>query len=187
MHHYLVQLRKFYYQHKRMPSYAELAKVLGFKSKNAAQYVVKKWLASGLVKKDMSGKLLPSAMLGLRQLGTVQAGFPSAAEEEQGDSISLDEWLIENHESCYLLKVTGDSMVEAGIKSGDTVILNRARQPRLGDIVVAQVDNEWTMKYFDRRGRNVLLVPANKAYQPIIPRQELKIAGVVTAVLRKYY
>jgi repressor LexA len=66
------------------------------------------------------------------------------------------------------------------------VIVDRGQTPKSGDIVIAQVDGEWTMKHLRKRGNSVTLVPANPAYQPITPKNELKIAGVVTAVVRKY-
>jgi len=112
-------------------------------------------------------------------------------EEENADTISLDDWLIPNKEGSYMLKVTGDSMVDAGIMPGDMVIINRGRQAKSGDIVVAEVDRAWTVKYFIReggvgRGGRVTLKAANKNYRPITAKEELKIAGVVTAVVRKY-
>lgn len=183
----LEKLRQFYHAEKRMPSYAEIAQLLGFASKNAVTYWVEQWLRDGLVRKDKTGRLLPgSALLPIRVLGEVQAGFPSPAEEENVDTLSLDDWLIERKEASFMLKVSGDSMIEAGINPGDYVILERGRSPKNGDIVVAEVDHQWTMKYFDKKGALVLLRPANKKYQPIRPQEELKVAGVVTAVIRKY-
>jgi len=122
----------------------------------------------------------------IRQLGTVEAGFPSPAEEELADTISLDDMLITNREASFLLKVSGDSMTGVGIMPGDMVIVDRGRTAKSGDIVIAQVDGEWTMKHLRKRGDTVLLVAANPKYQPIKPKNELKIAGVVTAVVRKY-
>jgi repressor LexA len=66
------------------------------------------------------------------------------------------------------------------------VIVDRGQTPKSGDIVIAEVDGQWTMKYLRKRGDSVLLVPANPKYGPIKPKDELKIAGVVTAVVRKY-
>ncbi|MGD2081280.1 MAG: translesion error-prone DNA polymerase V autoproteolytic subunit [Nitrospirota bacterium] len=119
-------------------------------------------------------------------LGTVEAGFPSPAEEELCDTLSLDDLLIENPDATFLLKVSGDSMSGAGILPGDMVLVDKGQSPRSGDIVIAEVDGEWTMKYLKRRGQGAVLVPANPKYQPIRPRRELRIAGVVTAVVRKY-
>jgi repressor LexA len=122
----------------------------------------------------------------VRMIGTVEAGFPSPAEEELVDTLSLDELLIDNREASFLLKVTGDSMTGAGIMPHDMVIVDRGRTPKSGDIVIAEVDGEWTMKYLRKRGESVMLIPANPKYQPIRPKHELTIAGVVTAVVRKY-
>jgi repressor LexA len=77
-------------------------------------------------------------------------------------------------------------MSGAGILPGDMVIVDRSRTAKSGDIVIAQVDGEWTMKYLRKRGENVSLIAANPKYQPIKPKNELKIAGVVTAVVRQY-
>jgi len=128
--------------------------------------------------------LLPSEPL--RMLGTVEAGFPSPAEESLADNISLDDLLIQNREASFLIKVSGDSMTGAGIMPGDMVIVDRGRVAKSGDIVIAEVDGQWTMKYLRKRGEDVLLVPANPRYQPIRPKRELTISGVVTAVVRKY-
>lgn len=187
-HDHLAKLKKFHANYGRMPSYGELAALLKFKSKNAAAYVVRKWIDAGIVRKDDAGKLTPGRVFrALRMLGTVAAGFPSPAEEENVDTISLDEWLIGNREASFMLKVSGDSMIDAGIRPGDMVILERGRPPKHGDVVVAEVDREWTIKHFERdRGGKVTLRPANAKYKPITPEEELRIAGVVTAVIRKY-
>jgi repressor LexA len=67
--------------------------------------------------------------------------------------MSLDEYLITNKEATYILKVNGESMIEAGILPGDMLLVERGAEPRDGDIMIAQVDSAWTMKYFRRRGR----------------------------------
>src|SRR6059036_786204 len=94
------------------------------------------------------------------------------------------DWL--EKEATYILKVNGESMIEAGILPGDMLLVERGAEPRDGDIVIAQVDREWTMKYFRRRGQQVFLEAANKDFKPIYPTEELKIAAVVRAVIRKY-
>lgn len=181
------KVKAFYWKKQRMPSYRELMRLLGFKSPRAVSYWVEKWIAEGAIEKDATGRLLPGEwMRPLRLLGDVKAGFPSPAEEEQPDTISLDEWLIERKEASFMLKVSGDSMIDAGIQPGDYVILERGRSPKNGDIVVAEVDREWTMKYFVQTNGKVVLRAANPKYRPILPKQELKVAGVVTAVIRKY-
>lgn len=181
------KLKEFYTGNKRMPSYSELALLLGFKSKWGAQRTVSKWLTQGVIYRDARGKLLPGkSLFSVKVMGTVAAGWPSPAEEEMADAISLDEWLIANKEATFMLKVSGDSMKDAGIMPGDMVLLERGKLPKHKDIVVAEIDREWTIKYFYKKGNRTALVPANKKYKPIFPKEELRIAGVVTAVIRKY-
>ncbi|MFH1046778.1 MAG: transcriptional repressor LexA [Patescibacteria group bacterium] len=183
----LIELKNFYRHQRRMPSYAELATLFGFASKNAAKYRVDRWIEDGVLSKDSTGKILPGASFRpMKILGTVEAGFPSPAEEENVDTMSLDEWLIGNKEASFMLRISGDSMIDAGIRPGDMVILERGRTPKSGEIVVAEVDHEWTIKFFEKQGSQVTLKPANKKYRPIVPQEELKVAGVVTAVIRKY-
>lgn len=170
-----------------MPSYGEIAKLLGFKSRNSACRLVDKMVSLGLVEKDQRGKIIPKNIFGgTKILGTVEAGFPSPAEEELSDTISLDDFLIKHKEATYMVKVSGDSMIDAGIRPGDMLLVERNKLPRDGDIVIAEVDGNWTTKYFKKRGNSVSLVPANKKYKPIVPTSELKIAAVVIAVIRKY-
>ena len=181
------EISQFYYQKGRMPSFAEIGEMLGLKSKNAVSKLVKKLEEVKVLERDEKGRLTPrSIKFPVRILGTVEAGFPSPAEEELADTLSLDDMLIRNHEATFLLRVSGDSMIEAGIMPGDMVIVNKGQTPKSGDIVIAEVDGEWTMKYLRKRGDSVTLIPANPKFKPIKPKNELKIAGVVTAVVRKY-
>ena len=182
------KLRDFYSSRKRLPSYAELQSLFGYSSKGGVSGLMKHLLKRGILKRDPKGKFLPTPVLegGIKLLGTVQAGFPSPAEEELIDTLSLDEFLIKNPPASYLVKVTGDSMIDAGIMQGDLVIVERGRQVRHGDIVIAQVDGEWTLKYYEKRGAKVLLRAANKKYPLIEPKAELVIGGVVIANVRKY-
>ena len=181
------EIERFYWKSGRMPSYTEIGDLLGFSSKNAVSKLVDKLEKLNIIGKDKSGKLIPRSLgKSVRVLGTVEAGFPSPAEEELVDNISLDDLLIQDRKATFLLKVSGDSMTGAGIMQGDMVIVDKGQKPKSGDIVIAEVDGEWTMKYLRKRGNDVTLIPANPKYQPIKPKNELKIAGVVTAVVRKY-
>ena len=119
-------------------------------------------------------------------LGTVEAGWPSPAEEELSDTMDLDEYLIRNKDATYMLKVSGDSMIEAGIMPGDMVLVERGVAEKDGHIVIAEIDGKWTMKYLRKRGGKVYLEAANKKYKPIYPTQALKVAAVVRAVIRRY-
>jgi len=181
------EISRFYYRQGRMPSFSEVGELLGLRSKNAVSKLIAQLEKARVLSRDERGRLIPGSIrFPVRVLGTVEAGFPSPAEEELADTLSLDDLLIRNHDATFLLKVSGDSMSGAGILPGDMVIVDKGRNPENGDIVIAEVDGEWTMKYLKKRGDNVMLLPANPAYRPIKPRHELKIAGVVTAVVRKY-
>lgn len=161
--------------------------IFRLKSKNAIYKRVLYLIRAGYLNKDSSGRLTPGRLLKpAKILGVVAAGFPSPAEEELADTMSLDEYLISNPQATYLLNVDGDSMIDAGIHPGDLVLVQKNLAPKNGDIVVAQVDGDWTLKYFEKKGAIVSLRAANKKYPLIIPKQELVIAGVVIANVRKY-
>jgi len=184
---YKEKIVAYYWKHKRMPSYSEIAKLLGFQSKFSAVRLVDKLIDEDIVRKDSKGKLIPNKIFGeIPQLGLVKAGFPSPAEEELQDTISFEDFLIENKESTYVLEVDGDSMIDAHIAHGDLVIVERTNQAKDGQIVIAEVDGEWTMKYYKQKGGKVWLEPANKNFKAIYPTQELKVSAIVKGVVRKY-
>jgi SOS-response transcriptional repressor LexA len=121
---------------------------------------------------------------------TVSAGFDAPARDaNRYETLNLHTHLIERPNSSFLLEVSGDSMVEAGINSGDTIVVDRSLVPRMGDIVVATLDGDFTVKYYrkDQQGR-VCLEAGNKTMytQPVYPQQEMQIVGVVLASFRKY-
>ena len=120
---------EFYKSSKRMPSYREIMKLTGFHSKNAVFKLVNRLVAAGLIEKDGQGRIIPKKIFGgTRVLGVVEAGFPSPAEEELLDTMSLDEYLIDNKEATFILQVSGDSMKDAGIMPKDMVLVERTDQ-----------------------------------------------------------
>lgn len=184
---YSKQLNDFYLNAKRMPSYSEMLRLFKVSSKNAVFKRIGQLVKEGLIQKDATGRIIPDRVQKpVRLLGFIKAGFPSPAQEETTDLMSLDEYLISNPQATFLLKVDGDSMIDAGIHPGDLVLIQKNLAPKHGNIVVACVDNEWTLKYFEKHKGKVILRAANKKYPPIEPKQELVIAGVVIADVRKY-
>ncbi len=176
---YVQQIQTFYRQHRRMPSYREIAAVTGLRSTNAVFKLVNKMIQQGLIAKDAHGRLIPKQLFrDLRFVGLVEAGFPSPADDELLETMNLEQYLVRKPEATYLLRVRGDP--------GDLVLVERGAEPHDGDIVIAQIDGEWTLKYFRRDGGKIYLQPANGRYHPFYPKEELKIAAVVTAVIRKY-
>lgn len=184
----VAKLRKFYFTRKRLPSYRELAKLLNYKSANAGWQAAQRLIEKGYIEKDEKGKLIPKKLAHqLKVLGTVEAGFPTLAEQEEMDTISLDQYLLTCPEKNYMLKVIGRSMIDAGISPNDLVIVEMDKDPKNGDIVIAEVDGAWTMKYFQRKNKEIILIPANKDYPSIRPKNDMRIGGVVVSVVKKYY
>jgi len=178
----------FLRDNRRMPSFAEMVDLLGVGSKSVVNFWIDKLIGAGILEKDEKGRLIfTKRSFAIPLVGSVQAGFPSPEEESLCDIISMDEYLIAKPESSFLLQVSGDSMIGEGIRGGDMVIVERGREPKSGDIVIAEVDGEWTMKYFKREGKQVVLEAANPNYPVIRPKTELRLGGVVTAVIRKYH
>jgi SOS regulatory protein LexA len=182
------QLRAFYAKEGRAPSYAELATLFGYQTKSAVYRPVDQLIERGYLRRCANGRLSFTQKItgSIPLLGSVTAGFPSPAEEELIDTINLDEFLVTRPEATYLLTVSGDSMIDAGIHPGDMVLVEKGGVPKMGDIVIAQVDGEWTMKYFGKDATGVFLDPANAGYGRIRPAQSMLIGGIVKAVIRKY-
>lgn len=181
-------IRNFFRQQRRMPSYQEMTAMLDVRSKSVVHFWVKKLIDAGLLEKDQAGHLsLTKQPFSIPMLGSVQAGFPSPAEEAFCDVISMDEYLVARPETSFLLQVSGDSMIGAGIMEGDLAIVEKGKEPKSGDIVIAEVDGEWTMKYFRKQGKQIYLEAANPKYPAITPKTELRLGGVVMAVIRRYH
>ncbi len=183
----VAKLRDFYTKQNRAPGYNEMLELFGYRSKNAVFQLLRKLehLQSVTIqhgKLALTGKFTGT----IRLLGEIQAGFPSPAEEELIDTLSLDDFQVERPEATFMLKVTGDSMIDAGIQPGDMVLVEKRQAPKNNDIVIAEVDGEWTMKCFMRDRSGARLEPANKRYKTIHPTSSLNIAGVVRTVIRKY-
>ena len=178
----------FFRANRRMPSYAEMIDILGVRSKSVVNFWINKLIDAKILEKDGKGRLtFPKRSFAIPKVGSIQAGFPSPEEESLCDIMSMDEYLVTNPDASFLLQVSGDSMIGEGILEGDLVIVEKGRQPKNGDVVIAEVDGEWTMKYFKRRGKQIVLEAANPKYPIIMPKTELRLGGVVTAVIRKYH
>jgi SOS regulatory protein LexA len=182
------QIAGFFRERKRMPTYEEMVALLGVKSKSVVRFWVDKLVAAEILDRDSAGRLAwRQRPFSIPLVGEVAAGFPSPEEEELRDILSLDEYLVTRPEASFLLQVSGDSMIGEGIMPGDLVVVEKGREPKNGDVVIAEVDGDWTMKTFRKEKGDVFLEAANPKYPIIRARQELKLAGVVTAVVRKYH
>lgn len=120
-------------------------------------------------------------------LGDIKAGVPAVEEYYETEGVYLGDFLVNNPGFTYVLKVSGDSMSGESIREGDLVILDRLREPKNKDIVAAFIDNEWTLKYYNKEKNDVYLTAANPNYAPMYPKETLTIGGVVIKVIRNYY
>ena len=115
----------------------------------------------------------------------VAAGFPSPADDYLEGNLDLNKYLIQHPIATYFVRVTGDSMIGAGIHSGDILIVDRSLEPTNRRVVIAIVDGELTVKRLIRKNGTVMLMPENDAYKPIVIKDEtdLEVWGVVTSVI----
>ncbi|MDR3197018.1 MAG: translesion error-prone DNA polymerase V autoproteolytic subunit [Planctomycetaceae bacterium] len=118
----------------------------------------------------------------------VPAGFPSPAENHSGGSLDLTAHLIKHPEATFFLRVRGDSMTGAGIFDGDLLIVDRSLPPVSGDIVIAVLDGEFTVKRLIIRNGTIELRPENPLFKPlrIYEESQLEIWGVVTAAVKSF-
>ncbi|MEJ2653461.1 MAG: transcriptional repressor LexA [Gammaproteobacteria bacterium] len=170
------------------PTRAEIARALGFRSVNGAEGHLKALARKGVI------ELVPGASRGIRLrdaaglpvVGRVAAGSPILSEPHIETHYQVDPRLF-RPAADYLLRVRGDSMQQAGILDGDLLVVHRRRNAENGQIVVARLEDEVTVKRFRRQGNQVHLLPENSAYAPIVVdlrHQRLEIEGIGVGVIR---
>ena len=117
----------------------------------------------------------------------ISAGFPSPADDFKDSRISLDSELVKNKEATFYARVSGDSMIGAGIEDGDLLVIDRSLQPENGKIAICLVDGDFTVKRIKKEKNRLYLVPENKKYKAIELKEEneLIIWGVVEYVIKK--
>jgi len=186
------------FQHKRgySPSLSDLALAFGVRSKNAVAKVVNALVREGQLEKDPKGRIkiidlkepesakIEPLMLPL--FGPISAGFAAPVEEQAEEMVALENYIVRKPSSTFLLRVKGDSMVEAGIYEGDLVVVERDVEPKVGNIVVGVLDGEFTLKTLKRGKGKYYLQAENPEYPDMYALEELEAAGVVRGVVRKY-
>lgn len=161
--------------------------MFGYSTKGSPHYVIKQLINEGLLEKDENGKLVPKDLMSIPLLGNIRAGIPSPAHVQYGSNIRLHDLFDSiTYGTSFALEVRGDSMIDAGLHEGDVVFVSKDFEARNNDIVAANVDGEWTIKYLKKQNGKVYLSPANKKYQDIYPKVSLEIGGVVVNIVRKY-
>ena len=173
----------------RPPTRAEVCAAFGFRSPNAAETHLRALAAKGaiLLEEGRARGIRLAEALGLPLIGRVAAGSPILAAEHVEAHYQLDPALF-SPRADYLLRVRGLSMRDAGILDGDLIAVHRADEARNGQIVIARVDDEVTVKTFRRKGAVVELLPANPDFRPIVVdtrERPLTIEGVMVGLIRK--
>ena len=185
---YLERLQDYYAEHKVIPSYSVLAGLWGVSAKSWVSECVKRFEEAGFLDWTPDKQLKPGRRFFERRIShaPVQAGQPQAAGADEFDLVSsIDEMLVREPSTTELIRVKGDSMIEAGIHEGDFLVVEKRRHANPGEVVVAIVDNEFTVKYLGKERDEFVLKPANKAYPVIRPRGHLEIYGVMAGLVRK--
>lgn len=175
------------------PTRAEIANTLGFRSANAAEDHLRALARKGYIEMTPGAsrgirlvKRVPKSQEGLPVLGRVAAGSPMLAEENVETRYSLIHEMFQPL-ADYMLKVRGMSMRDAGILEGDLIAIHRTQDVRNGQLVVARIDNEVTVKRYWKKGNKVTLEAENPDFQDIevdLARQPLDIEGIVVGVVR---
>lgn len=184
---YLGKLRDYYSSHHVLPSFSGIANLVGLRTTSAVSVFVQRMKDAGFLASTPNRRLQPGKRFFEREVvDTVRAGQPQWANECLQETFSVDEYLIDSPSRTVMLSVKGDSMINAGIFPGDTVIVKKNVPAEPGDIVVAIVDNEYTIKYLAKDKNGFYLKAGNDAYPPIRAKDHLEIYGSVVGLFRKY-
>jgi len=184
---YLEALQDFYARHRVLPSFSTISELTGLRSKSSVAALVARFKLAGYLDTSPGNRLKPGARFFERPVAdSVRAGLPQPANDQLHDVLTIDEFLIEKPSRTVLVRVKGDSMIDAGVHEGDIVVVEKRTGANIGDMVIAIVDDEFTLKHLDRDRDGFLLRPANAAYAPIRARDSFEIFGVVVGLIRKY-
>jgi SOS-response transcriptional repressor LexA len=184
---YLAKLQDYYAENGVVPSFAVIAGLVGLKSTSAVSVLVDRLKVSGHLASTPERRLIPGTRFFERVLAdTIRAGVPMPSNDIRSDVVSIDRHLVEKPSHTVLLLVRGDSMVDAGLLDGDTIVVIKGAPTKVGDIVVAIVDNEFTVKFLAKDKRGFYLEAGNKAFASIRAKDHLELYGAVVASFRKY-
>jgi SOS-response transcriptional repressor LexA len=181
----LKALQDYYAEHQVLPSYSTIADLLGLKSKTWISALVSRLILQRFLAFTVDKRLKPGARFFEHYVfDSVQAGLPNPANDNPPEAITLENFLIHHPSQTVLIRVKGDSMKDAGIHDGDLAVVERRYTANVGEIVVANLDNEFTLKYLDKDKTGHFLRPANADFTAI--RQGFEIFGVMVGLVRKY-
>ena len=186
---HLGALRLHWRRHRAFPSMEELAAVLGVKSKGGVHKTLGRLVDEGLLERVGSRYAPTEVFFALPLVGPARAGLPQPADAGQTpEAMCVESYLIDHPDQTVYCRVKGDSMRDAGLLDGDIAVVDRSTPAKAGDIVVAVVDGEITVKHLRANGspHTWILEPANPAYAVIHPQGSLEMLGVVVGSFRRF-
>ncbi len=174
------------YGAKHLPSFEKLKLVFNFKSKNSIKQYFEVLKKENLILVEDNNFFINPSCLGANLMSNyVKAGFASIMDDKIEKRISFDNILDLNSPSTFVFKVSGDSMQDIGILDGDYVTIKKTSEAKINDVVLAVVDNEFTLKTYKKDSLGVYLKPENKNYPIIRPKFSLSVFGVAIGIVRK--
>ena len=184
---YLAKLQDYYAKHQVLPSYSSIAKLIGLSSKASVAGMVQRLKTERVLESSPDRRLKPGKRFFERPIAdSVRAGTPSPAVDSSPEMQSIDAYLVRHPSRTVLITVKGDSMIDAGIQPGDIVVVEKHSSVNVGDIVVAMLDGEFTLKRLAKEKGYGVLRPENAAYPVIRVKGDAQILGVVVGQFRKY-
>lgn len=169
-----------------LPSFDVIAKEFGFKHKNSVWQYFNKLKEENLIEEKNSHFYISKDLFGAVLFSSaVKAGFASVADDYIEKRVSLDESFDIDNPSTFMFTVSGDSMIDLGIFEGDKVVVKKTNIAKDGDIVVAYIDDGYTLKTYRNRQGKVYLEPANENYPNLYPKEQLVIFGIAQGIVRK--
>ncbi len=184
---YLGKLQDYYAEHCVLPPYSTIMLLMGYKSKSPVAALIARLRLLGYLESTPEKRLKPGRRFFERTVfDSVRAGMPTSAENSSSESMTIDQYLVNQPSNTILVTVKGESMTGEGIMPGDTVIVEKRNLAQVGDLVIAIVDNEFTLKRLGRDKGGFALHPANPDFPTIRPKGNLEIFGIVVGQFRKY-
>ena len=174
------------YGSKPLPSFEKLKSVFNYKSKNSIKQYFEALKKEKLILLEDNNFFINPKYFGANLMTScVKAGFATIMDDKIEKRISFDNIFNVNSPSTFVFKVSGDSMQDIGILDGDYVIVKKTPEAKIGDVVLAVVDNEFTLKTYKKDKLGIYLKPENKNYPIIRPKFSLNIFGVAIGITRE--
>jgi SOS regulatory protein LexA len=186
---HLQSLRDYFASNRRIPSLQRIASLLGFSSRSAAVKLMGRLADEGFIERTVDDDAwIPGRRFFERNMieTSVPAGVPVTAIDVESQPLLFDEFLVKKPNETFVIPIKGDSMIEAGIYDGDLAVVEKTNSAKVGAFVIANVDNEFTLKELVKEGGKYALKPHNSRLPMIYPEGKLQVEGVLVGLVRKY-